>query len=114
MLIENGGDYNYDAFALTHEGEQLLRDVNASSIAFNGDASNMASLRPEADAIGELLQMLPNMRHCSIKDVAKRDHEYRFPAIGQGLLDYGAGDAGALNTQSSLSEACAGQSNVRR
>lgn len=88
LLIENGGDHNYDAFALTHEGEQLLHDVNASSIAFNGDAGNMVSLRPEADAIGEVLQMLPNMRHCHIKDVVKLENEYRFPAIGQGLLDY--------------------------
>ena len=66
----------------------MLHDVNASSIAFNGDAGNMVSLRPEADAIGEVLQMLPNMRHCHIKDVVKLENEYRFPAIGQGLLDY--------------------------
>lgn len=88
LLIENGGDGNYDAFALTEQGEQLLRDVGSSPIAFNGDAGNMVSLRPEADAIGEVLKMLPHMRHCHIKDVVKQGDEYHFPAIGQGRLDY--------------------------
>lgn len=88
LLVENGGDHNYDAFALAEEGAQLLRDVCSPAIAINGDAGNTVSLRPEADAIGEVLQMVPQMRHCHIKDVVQRGGEYFFPPIGQGKLDY--------------------------
>ncbi|EJL92533.1 sugar phosphate isomerase/epimerase [Pantoea sp. GM01] len=88
LLLENGGDANYDAFALAAEGEQLLREVGSAALAFNGDAGNMVSLRPQADAIQQMMQLLPQMRHCHIKDVVKQGSEFHFPAIGQGLLDY--------------------------
>lgn len=88
LLIENGGDHNYDAFALAAEGEQLLREVGSAAVAFNGDAGNMVSLRPQADAIEQIMQLLPQMRHCHIKDVYKQGAEFYFPAIGLGLLDY--------------------------
>lgn len=88
LLIENGGDHNYDAFALAAEGEQLLREVGSAAVAFNGDAGNMVSLRPDADAIKQMLQLLPQMRHCHIKDVYKQGTEFHFPPIGQGILEY--------------------------
>lgn len=88
LLIENGGDHNYDAFALAAEGEQLLREVGSAAVAFNGDAGNMVSLRPDADAIKQMLQLLPQMRHCHIKDVYKLGTEFHFPPIGQGILEY--------------------------
>ncbi|XXN66108.1 sugar phosphate isomerase/epimerase family protein (plasmid) [Enterobacter ludwigii] len=88
LLIENGGDTNYDAFALADKGEQLLQEVGSAAVAFNGDAGNMVSLRPEADAIKQMMQLLPQMRHCHIKDVFKQGAEFYFPPIGQGLLDY--------------------------
>jgi sugar phosphate isomerase/epimerase len=88
LLIENGGDDNYDAFALAEEGEQLLQAVGSMAVAFNGDAGNMVSLRPQADAIRQIKQLLPQMRHCHIKDVYKQGDEFHFPPIGQGLLDY--------------------------
>ncbi|WP_336777694.1 sugar phosphate isomerase/epimerase family protein [Pantoea sp. USHLN256] len=88
LLIENGGDNNYDAFALAAEGEQLLHEVGSTALAFNGDAGNMVSLRPQADAIQQMMKLLPQMRHCHIKDVVKQGSEFHFPAIGQGLLDY--------------------------
>jgi len=88
LLIENGGDHNYDAFALAAEGEELLREVGSAAVAFNGDAGNMVSLRPQADAIQQIMQLLPHMRHCHIKDVYKQGAEFHFPPIGQGILDY--------------------------
>ncbi|WP_455853312.1 sugar phosphate isomerase/epimerase family protein [Pantoea endophytica] len=88
LLIENGGDHNYDAFALAAEGEQLLREVGSAAVAFNGDAGNMVSLRSDADAIKQMLQLLPQMRHCHIKDVYKQGIEFHFPPIGQGILEY--------------------------
>jgi sugar phosphate isomerase/epimerase len=46
------------------------------------------SLRPQAEAIPQMMRLLPQMRHCHIKDVVKRGDEFYFPAIGQGSLNY--------------------------
>ncbi len=88
ICIENGGDPNYDVFAVAEEGVALLEAVNNPAVAFNVDAGNTVSLRPERDAINEALHMLPGARHCHIKDVVKKDGEFFFPAIGEGMLDY--------------------------
>lgn len=88
ICIENGGDPDYDVFAVAEEGMALLEAVNSPALAFNVDAGNTVSLRPERDAINEACHMLPGARHCHIKDVIKKDGECFFPAIGEGMLDY--------------------------
>ncbi len=88
ICVENGGDPNYDAFAVAREGRQLLEDVGHDAVAFNVDPGNMVSLRPDMAAIDQALEMLDGMRHCHIKDVRTVNGEFFFPAIGQGQLDY--------------------------
>lgn len=88
ICVENGGDPNYDAFATAQDGWQLLEDVGHDAVAFNLDAGNMVSLRPDLEPIPQMLAMIDGMRHCHIKDVRKDRGEYFFPPIGQGLLDY--------------------------
>ncbi|RPH30162.1 sugar phosphate isomerase/epimerase [Buttiauxella warmboldiae] len=88
ICIENGGDPCYDVFALAEEGFALLAAVNSPALAFNIDAGNIVSLRPEADAIAQAMAMIPAAAHCHIKDVSVRNGEYYFPAIGEGDLAY--------------------------
>ncbi len=88
ICLENGGDPDYDAFAVAREGQQLLQDVGHDAVAFNVDAGNMVSLRPDVAPIAHTLEMLGQMRHCHIKDVRTHNGEFFFTAIGQGQLDY--------------------------
>ncbi len=88
ICIENGGDPNYDVFAVAEEGLALLEAIDSPAIAFNIDPGNTVSLRPERDAINECIHMLPGARHAHIKDVLHKEDEFRFPAIGEGMLDY--------------------------
>ncbi|QCT19080.1 sugar phosphate isomerase/epimerase [Jejubacter calystegiae] len=88
ICIENGGDPNYDVFAVAEEGMALLEAINSPAVAFNIDPGNTVSLRPERDAINECIHMLPGARHAHIKDVLCKEGEFFFPAIGEGVLDY--------------------------
>ncbi|HIB1592777.1 TPA: sugar phosphate isomerase/epimerase family protein, partial [Salmonella enterica subsp. enterica serovar Muenchen] len=88
ICIENGGDRNYDVFETAKDGYALLDAVNSPALAFNIDAGNMVSLRPEIDAIAETMTMLPAAAHCHIKDVKVINGKYYFPAIGEGDLNY--------------------------
>jgi len=89
ICIENGGDPNFDAFAVAEEGFTMLQDIGHDAVAFNIDAGNMVSLRPDEDAIAQALAMLPAMRHLHIKDIEIKDGEFFFCAIGDGCLNYG-------------------------
>jgi sugar phosphate isomerase/epimerase len=73
---------------LPKEGFALLEAVNSPALAFNIDAGNMVSLRPDADPIAGAMAMLPAAAHCHIKDVSVRNGEFFFPAIGDGDLHY--------------------------
>jgi len=88
ICVENGGDPDYDAFAVVREGRQLLEDVGHEAVAFNVDAGNTVSLRPDVPPIAQALKMIDNMRHCHIKDIKTINGEFFFTAIGQGQLDY--------------------------
>lgn len=88
ICIENGGDPNYDVFAVAEEGLALLEAIDSPAVAFNIDPGNTVSLRPERDAINECIHMLPGTRHAHIKDVLRKEGEFFFPAIGEGMLDY--------------------------
>lgn len=90
ICVENGGDPDYDAFALVHEGLQLLEDVGHEAVAFNGDAGNTVSLRPDVPPVEHAMEMLGHMRHFHIKDVKTVNGEFFFTAIGHGQLDYRA------------------------
>ncbi|WP_458969118.1 sugar phosphate isomerase/epimerase family protein [Pantoea sp. S-LA4] len=88
LCIENGGDPDYDAFALAEDGFALLEAVSHPAVAFNLDPGNMVSLCPQQDPIAEALTMLPGTRHCHLKDVMRQNGEYHFPPIGEGELNY--------------------------
>ncbi len=88
ICVENGGDPDYDAFSVAQEGRQLLEDVGHDAVAFNFDAGNMVSLRPDVAPIEHGFEMLGNMRHCHIKDIRTQNGEFFFTAIGRGQLDY--------------------------
>ncbi|MDR3431871.1 MAG: sugar phosphate isomerase/epimerase [Rouxiella aceris] len=88
ICLENGGDPNYDVFALAQDGFALLEEVGSSAVAFNVDAGNIVSLCPDKDAIAEAIVMLPGARHCHLKDLEHRDGEIFFTPMGQGELNY--------------------------
>lgn len=88
ICVENGGDPDYDAFAIAGEGEQLLNDVGHDAVAFNVDAGNTVSLRPDVPPIEHAIKMLSHARHCHIKDLKTVNGEFFFTPIDQGQLDY--------------------------
>lgn len=90
ICLENGGDPNYDAFTTAEDGIRLLEEIGHPAVALNIDPGNMLSLAPELDPVEQTLAMLPYAAHFHIKDVEMRDGEFWFPAIGDGVIDYGA------------------------
>ncbi|QBH97543.1 sugar phosphate isomerase/epimerase [Limnobaculum zhutongyuii] len=88
ICLENGGDYNYDAFTSAEDGIRLLDELDHPAIALNIDPGNMLSLCPELDPVEQVLAMLPYSQHFHIKDVEMRGDQFWFPAIGDGVIDY--------------------------
>ena len=88
ICLENGGDYNYNAFTSAEDGLRLLEEINHPGVALNVDPGNMLSLCPELDPVEQTLDMLSACEHFHIKDVIIQDGEFYFPAIGDGIIDY--------------------------
>lgn len=88
ICLENGGDYNYNAFAEAEDGLELLEEINHPAVALNVDPGNMLSLCPDLDPVEQTMDMLSACEHFHIKDVIIQDGEFYFPAIGDGIIDY--------------------------
>lgn len=88
ICLENGGDYNYNAFAEAEDGLELLEEINHPAVALNVDPGNMLSLCPDLDPVEQTMDMLSACEHFHIKDVIIQDGEFYFPAIGGGIIDY--------------------------
>lgn len=88
ICLENGGDYNYNAFAEAEDSLELLEEINHPAVALNVDPGNMLSLCPDLDPVEQTMDMLSACEHFHIKDVIIQDGEFYFPAIGDGIIDY--------------------------
>ena len=88
ICLENGGDYNYNAFSEAEDGLELLEEINHPAVALNVDPGNMLSLCPDLDSVEQTMDMLSACEHFHIKDVIIQDGEFYFPAIGDGIIDY--------------------------
>ena len=88
ICMENGGDPNYNFMTCAEEVFAALDEIAQDSVGLNVDPGNTLSMRSDIDPIADALTMLPRATHFHVKDVQKRHGEYRFPAIGQGDLDY--------------------------
>ncbi len=58
------------------KGSNCSRTWGHDAVAFNVDAGNMVSLRPDVAPIAHTLEMLGQMRHCHIKDVRTHNGEF--------------------------------------
>jgi len=70
------------------EAAEVLNAVQIPSLMLNWDAGNAASLgeKPYPDGYAALPK--ERIGHCHCKDVVKKDHDYEWAAMGQGLIDW--------------------------
>ncbi|MDU8924893.1 sugar phosphate isomerase/epimerase family protein [Pasteurellaceae bacterium LIM206] len=90
LCLENGGDYNFDAFITVEEGVELLNQLDNEVFAFNFDPGNMLTLNNSLNVKAQSLASLDYCRYFHIKDVAIIQDKFRFVPIGQGVIDYTA------------------------
>ncbi len=89
ICIENGGDHNFNAFATAHDGIRMLSEVDHHALAINFDPGNSVSLAPNLSPSEESKIALPFCRHFHIKDVKVHDDKFTFPALGEGMVNFG-------------------------
>ncbi len=90
ICLENGGDFNFNAFSSLQDGVQLLSDIGAPGVAMNFDPGNSVSLVPNLSPSKEGRDALPFCEHFHIKDVIVNDDSFSFPPLGEGIIDYKA------------------------
>lgn len=89
LCLENGGDYNYNAFVTVKDGVELLNKLGTDHYAFNFDPGNMVTIDNSLDVVGESLASLDYCQHFHVKDVAILNEKFRFiPINGTGLINY--------------------------
>lgn len=89
LCLENGGDYNYNAFVTVKDGVELLNELGSDYYAFNFDPGNMVTIDKSLDVVGESLASLDSCQHFHVKDVVILNEQFRFiPINGNGLINY--------------------------
>ena len=90
LCLENGGDYNFNAFITIEEGVELLNELGNDVYSINFDPGNMVTYDRRLDVIAQSVKSLDYVQYFHIKDVCISDGKFRFiPIEGKGLIDYG-------------------------
>lgn len=89
LCLENGGDYNFDAFITLEDGIELLNELGNDVYSINFDPGNMMTFDKTLDVVTQSMKSLDCIRYFHIKDVCIRDEKFRFISVeGKGLIDY--------------------------
>lgn len=89
LCLENGGDYNFNAFITIEEGIELLNELGNDVYSINFDPGNMVTYDKTLDVTQQSLKSLDYVKYFHIKDVCIADNKFRFiPVDGNGLIDY--------------------------
>ena len=89
LCLENGGDYNFNAFVTLEDGVGLLDELGNDVYSINFDPGNMVTYDKNLPVLMQSLESLDYVRYFHIKDVRITDGAFRFiPVDGKGLIDY--------------------------
>lgn len=89
LCLENGGDYNFNAFITMDEGIELLQELGDDVYSINFDPGNMVTYNKDLDVLSESIQSLDYSQYFHIKDVIITEDKFRFiPVAGKGMINY--------------------------
>ena len=91
LALENPGHGLETIFGVAEEGAALVRRFASPWLGLNYDVGNVLTLseqaiRPEAD----IHAALPFCVHAHLKDMRIEGSDWRYVAIGEGVIDYGS------------------------
>ncbi|OOF43600.1 sugar phosphate isomerase/epimerase family protein [Rodentibacter trehalosifermentans] len=89
LCLENGGDYNFNAFITIEEGLYLINELGDDIYSINFDPGNMVTYKKDLDVLSQSLTALDYSGYFHIKDVKISDNKFEFISIGDdGLIKY--------------------------
>ncbi|TCP97351.1 sugar phosphate isomerase/epimerase [Cricetibacter osteomyelitidis] len=89
LCLENGGDYNFNAFVTIDDGLELLKELDSDVYSINFDPGNMVTYKKELDVLSQSLIALDYSKYFHIKDVCILNNKFKFiPIEGKGLINY--------------------------
>lgn len=89
LCLENGGDYNFNAFISMQDGIELLEELGSEHFSINFDPGNMVTYDKTLDVLTESKTSLDYVKYFHIKDVVIDDNKFRFiPVENKGLINY--------------------------
>lgn len=88
ICLENGGDYDYNAFTSVADGIAILDSVDHPAVAINFDPGNTVTYAAQLGCVDQALLALPYCQYFHIKDVKIINGEFYFPVIGEGEIDF--------------------------
>lgn len=84
ISIETHPHYNTNG----DRGKETMEHVNHPNIRINFDTANIYYYNKDVDGKDELKKVIPWLGSIHIKDCMKRYHDWSFPAIGDGKVDF--------------------------
>lgn len=88
LCLENGGDYNFNAFLTIEEGIDFINELGRDLYSINFDPGNMFTYDRNLDVLSQSLKSLDYSHYFHIKDVSISDEKFKFVSIGEGLINY--------------------------
>lgn len=88
LCLENGGDYNFNAFIDLNDGSEILKELDSEVYSINFDPGNMVTYNQNLDVIEQSLLAIKRCQHFHIKDVIIEDKKFKFLPIGKGIINY--------------------------
>ncbi|KAE9529369.1 sugar phosphate isomerase/epimerase family protein [Testudinibacter aquarius] len=88
LCLENGGDYNFDAFITLEDGVTLLDILGKDIYALNFDPGNMFTYNKELNLNSQSVNSLAYSQYFHIKDVVILEDKFVFTPIGDGVINY--------------------------
>lgn len=88
LCLENGGDYNFNAFITIDDGIEILNYLGKDYFSINFDPGNMFTYDKGLNVINQSLKSIPYVKYFHIKDVTIYDNKFKFLSIGKGEIDY--------------------------
>ncbi|MFC0323072.1 sugar phosphate isomerase/epimerase family protein [Gallibacterium melopsittaci] len=88
LCLENGGDYNFNAFIDFNDGFEILKELDSEVYSINFDPGNMVTYNQNLDVIEQSLLAIKYCQHFHIKDVIVEDEKFKFLPIGKGIINY--------------------------
>ncbi|MHA1819140.1 MAG: sugar phosphate isomerase/epimerase family protein [Promethearchaeota archaeon] len=84
ISVETHPPYNTNG----DRGKETMENVNSPGVKINFDTSNIYYYNKNIKIEDELMKVLPWLGSMHIKDSKKRYHDWYFPAIGDGEVDF--------------------------